>query len=92
MRAEPLGVRGAFGFGLKEIGQALLAAGQIETSWGGGVAAGLEAMSAAFWCEAQAAQRGTTLSAFPQLQEIEAYNEIDCKVMAEVHWFLRERC
>ena len=42
--------------------------------------------------EQQAAAQGGVLADSPGFKEIEDYNEIDCKVMAEVHRFLRERC
>jgi hypothetical protein len=44
-RVEPLVVRGAFGFGLKDVAQALRTHGLIETAWEGSALDGLGAMA-----------------------------------------------
>lgn len=88
-RAEPISVTGAFGFGLKPIAKAMHAAGLIATSWADGPADGLGAMVGAWWCDAEARRLGVRMGEVPLMAEIAAYNEVDCRVMAEVLGWLR---
>lgn len=90
-RAEPVTVRGAFGFGLKPIAKAMDAAGLVATKWDDGPTDGLGAMVGAWWCEAEAAKRGVSLEELDLFRQIKAYNEVDCRVMAELLHFLRTR-
>ena len=91
VRAEPVVVRGAHGFGLKEITNALSDLCHIDISWDTGPADGRGAMVGAWWCQHQldiaAAQR---LPDLPLMREIEAYNEVDCKAMMAIISHLRE--
>ncbi len=91
VKAQPVTVRGAFGFGLKPIAKAMHATGLIATKWGDGPTDGLGAMIGAWWCDAEAAKRGVELRELDLFQQVEAYNEVDCRVMAEVLHFLRSR-
>jgi len=91
VKEQPVTVRGAFGFGLKAIAKAMHTHGLTETVWGDGPADGLGAMVGAWWCNRQAAQRGVPMAEFDLMREIELYNEVDCKVMAETLAYLR-RC
>ena len=91
IRAEPVTIRGAFGFGLKSIAKAMNAAGLIATKWDDGPTDGLGAMIGAWWCDAEAANRGVSLEELELYRQIKAYNEVDCRVMAEVLHFLRTR-
>ena len=90
------------GFGLKAIGKALKSQGLIETGWEDGPTDGLGAMTGAWWCYRKAAARGASVFdvSTPEregcpcrepMREIRDYNEVDCKVMAEVIGYLR-RC
>lgn len=88
-RAGPLTVRGAFDFGLKSIAKAMHGLGLIETSWGDGPTDGLGAMVGAWWCDGEAARRGGTLLEIDLMRQIAAYNEVDCRTMAEVLRWLR---
>jgi hypothetical protein len=90
MRAEPVVVRGAMGFGLKAIARALHDLGFIETRWGDGPADGLGAMVGAWWAQARAAELGTPLSEDALMLEIAQYNEVDCRVMMETVRYLRQ--
>lgn len=83
-RAEPVGVTGAFGYGLKAIAKAMHAAGLIKTVWGDGSVDGLGAMIAGWWCDHEARARGGRMADLDLMQEVEAYNEVDCRVMAEI--------
>lgn len=91
-RAAPLGVTGAFGFGLKAIARGMHAQGHIETVWGDGPADGMGAMMGAWWCDAEAARTGGTMRTLPLMDDIGRYNEVDCRTMAEIlAWLRRER-
>jgi hypothetical protein len=89
VRAEPVTVRGAFNFGLKAIAKAMHAAGLIATSWSDGPADGLGAMIGAWWCDGEAARLGGSMREQELMAEIGRYNEVDCRVMAEVLGWLR---
>ena len=89
MRAVPVTVRGAFDFKLKSLAKAMHAAGLIETTWGDGPVDGLGAMVGAWWCDAEAARTGASMREFELMREIERYNEVDCRAMAEIVAWLR---
>jgi len=90
VRAEPVVARGAFGFGLKDIAQAMHKHGLIEISWDAGPADGLGAMVGAWWCADEATKLDVPLEQIPLMQEIVEYNEVDCKVIMEIVRYLRE--
>ena len=85
----PITVRGAFDFKLKSLARAMHNAGLIETTWGDGPVDGLGAMVGAWWCDGEAARTGGSMRDFELMQEIERYNEVDCRVMAEIVGWLR---
>lgn len=89
IREEPVVVRGALGFGLKAIAKSMHAHGLIETNWGDGPTDGLGAMVGAWTAAREAAATGRKLSEMPLVKEIEAYNEVDCRVMMEIVRYLR---
>jgi hypothetical protein len=89
VRAEPVTVRGAFGFGLKAIARAMHAAGLIKTTWGDGPTDGMGAMVGAWWSDAEAARLGVSMDTLPLVADIGRYNEVDCLAMAEVILWLR---
>lgn len=91
IRKQPVTVRGAFGFGLKSVAKALHSHGLIETLWGDGPTDGLGAMVGAWWCNSEAERLGKSMSELELMKEIESYNEVDCKVMAEVLGYLRNQ-
>ena len=88
-RAQPIVVKGAFSFGLKSIARAMRAHGLIETAWGEGLADGAGAMAGAWAAAADSRARGRPLTESPVMQEIGRYNEVDCRVMAEILDYLR---
>jgi hypothetical protein len=88
-RAEPIVVKGAFSFGLKAIARAMRAHGLIQTQWSEGLADGAGAMAGAWAAAADSRARGRILSESPVMQEIARYNEVDCRVMAEILDYLR---
>ena len=89
VQAEPVVIRGSMGFGLKSVARALHALGHIATDWGEGLADGTGAMAGAWLAGAEARRTGGTLTNVALMREIDRYNEIDCRVMAEVLEYLR---
>jgi hypothetical protein len=88
-RAQPVVVKGAFSFGLKSIARAMRAHGLIETHWDEGLADGAGAMAGAWSAAADSRARGRSLTESPVMLEIARYNEVDCRVMAEILDYLR---
>ena len=89
MREEPVVVRGALGFGLKNVANAMYSQGLIETNWADSLVDGLGAMVGAWHCDEEARMRGVPMTSLPLMHEIARYNEIDCKVMMEIVRYLR---
>ena len=83
MKKEPVIVRGPMGFGLKTVARSLRRHGLIETGWTDGVTDGLGAIVAAWWCADVATMQGGLLADFDLMEEVSAYNEVDCRVMME---------
>ena len=91
IKKEPVVVRGAHGFGLKAITNALCEAGLVETRWRAGPTDGLGAMVGAWWCQNEVAQgRANRLVDLDLMKEIRDYNEVDCKAMMEIVRYLRD--
>ncbi|HEV8671829.1 MAG TPA: hypothetical protein VGS01_13970 [Candidatus Limnocylindria bacterium] len=89
VQAEPLVVRGAFSFSLKPIARSLHALGHIQTLWGDGLADGAGAMAGAWNAAVEAKRKGVALGETEVMGEIARYNEVDCRVMAELLDYLR---
>jgi hypothetical protein len=89
VRAQPIVVKGAFSFGLKPIARAMHTHGLIQTHWGEGLADGAGAMAGAWSAAADSRARGRPLNESPVIHEIARYNEVDCRVMAEILDYLR---
>ena len=89
VREEPVVVRGAHGFGLKAVANAMYDLGLTETRWDDGLGDGLGAMVGAWWCEREAAREGGRLIDRELMQNIRSYNKVDCKVMMELVRYLR---
>lgn len=90
MRAEPVVVRGALNFGLKSVARAMRRHGLIETDWDdNNPVDGLGAMVGAWRCNAEARKLGLSMSKLPLMNDIAAYNEVDCKAMMEIVRYLR---
>jgi hypothetical protein len=89
-KAEPLGVRGAFGYGLKAITKAMNSHGLIPTSWGDGPTDGLGAMVGAWSSDREARRLAVPLGDVPLMKEIEDYNRVDVEAMRDVLGWLRK--
>ncbi len=90
MRIEPVVVKGALGFGLKAVANAMHSQGFIDTNWADSPVDGLGAMVGAWRCDEEARRQGVPMSGLPLMEEIASYNEVDCKVMMEIISYLRE--
>lgn len=66
------------------------AAGLVETLWGEGPAGGMGAMIGAWWRDVEAERLSCRLIDVELMQDIRAYNEIDCRAMMEIVRHLRE--
>ena len=92
IKAEPVVVRGAHGFGLKAVTGALSRLGLVDVSWDEGPADGLGAMVGAWWCQQQIEDgRVERLSDVGLMRQIRAYNETDCEAIMRIVAYLRER-
>lgn len=89
VRAEPVVVRGAHGFGLKAVANAMFRSELITTQWSEGLADGAGVMAGAWYAAREAALRGIAITEVPLMRDVERYNEIDCRVMAQVLDHLR---
>ena len=89
VQSEPVVVRGAFSSSLKSIARAMRANGLIATDWGAGVADGAGAMAGAWNAALEAKRRGVMLGDTDAMREVASYNEVDCRVMAEILDHLR---
>jgi len=89
VKAEPVVVRGSRKFGLKSVARAMHEHGLVATGWGDGLADGTGAMVGAWTADGIARRTATTLANVPLMAEVSRYNEIDCRVMAEVLDHLR---
>ena len=89
VREEPVLVRGAHAFGLKAVTKALNNLGLIDIRWPDGTTDGLGAMAGAWWCDTQAQIEGKHLPDYELMDDIQAYNEIDCLAMFEILSYLR---
>lgn len=89
VKAEPIVVRGALGFGLKAIAKSMYAHGLIKTNWSDGPTDGLGAMVGAWRAAAEAEAEGLPLDRSPLIRDIASYNEVDVRVMWEIVQYLR---
>ena len=89
---EPIVVKGALNFSLKSIAKALYKNNLIESSWDSSnpCSNGLTAMILANEIYEKVYKKTIdNISYDPVMKEIIKYNEIDCKVMWEIHNLLR---
>lgn len=90
VRAEPVTVRGAFGFGLKEVVRAMHRQGLIRDPWSEGAALdGLAASMGGLSCAMEATRAGRPMADLPLMRQITAYNEADCRAVMDVLQYLR---
>ena len=90
--AEPIVIRGCKSFGLKEISKTLHRHGLIKTIWDkeNPCSDGPMAMVMAHRASDEAKRRSISMQDLPLLKQIKEYNEVDCKVMADILHYLRQ--
>lgn len=81
-KSEPIVIKDAFDFSIKSIGSALFKHNKIKTHWDTNITNGLNAMM-------DAIKYYKTKDELI-IQDIEKYNEIDCKIMWEITDYLRK--
>ena len=90
IKAQPVVVRGAHGFGLKAMSKAMHKAGLVTTQWTDGPTDGLGAMVAAWTCQQEVPDgHAARLEDLDLMQEVRAYNKTDCQAMHDVLRHLR---
>lgn len=82
VRAEPVAVRGAFGFGLKPVAKSMATAGLVDVAWKDGPTDGLGATIAAFRADEEAKRAGISMRETDLMKGVSSYNEIDCFSLA----------
>jgi hypothetical protein len=89
--AEPIVIHGCLTFGLKEVAKAFHQHGLIETLWDttNSCQNGASAMVIAYQANHEAKRRQISMTELPVISEMVQYNEVDCKVMAEIMAYLR---
>lgn len=86
---EPIVIKGAMKYKLKEIGNAMFNHGLIKTKWSDeGITNGFEAMIEA--CNYYKSKNKNESKNHNLMNEIIKYNEIDCKVLYEIVEYLRD--
>jgi hypothetical protein len=90
-RYQPITIKGALNFGLKEIGKAMYTHGMIKSTWANNDINGLAAMLRIFKYNSEAIRLNTTLNYFKEVNDIVEYNMMDCQVLAEIIFFLQNK-
>ena len=86
-KSNPIGIRGVFNYGLKNVAKKMYEYGMIHVNWVDGDQNGLSAMIAATHCH-NSQNQTSKLSQMSGLQVILDYNEVDCRVMWEIQKYL----
>lgn len=92
-KAEPIAIRGAFNYGIKEIGRAMYRHGMITEFYdeSSDVSNGLDAMIAAYHADKDARANGELLENNEIIrQSIRPYNEMDCKLVWQILTYIRK--
>jgi hypothetical protein len=91
-KSEPIVVKGAFKFGLKEISNAMYNNGMINTIWNKNnkCSNGNDAMMYAFNAYIESENNNSNINDNNNMKDIIEYNEIDCKVICEIVNYLRD--
>lgn len=89
---EPIGVKGCLNYGLKNIAKTFHQHGFIETIWDDTSATsnGADVAVEAYRADEECKKTGTLFSDHPLAEDIVRYNEVDCKVLQEILYYLRE--
>jgi len=89
---EPIAIKGAFGYGLKEIATAMYDLGMIQSKWNerSKCVDGTSAMLLGIKCEQEANTKRITIPNTTIIQDVANYNNIDCRVVYEIIKYLRD--
>lgn len=86
-----IGVKGALNFSLKTLVKTFHTHGYIETSYDeSSIGDGADAAIGAFRADLECKKNGTSFQSHELTKEILKYNEIDCRVMMEILYYLRK--
>lgn len=88
---EPIAVKGCLNYSLKTIAKAFYKYKFIPTVWdtGSSCADGADAALGAYQVDKECKRLGTSFVEAPLTREIVKYNEVDCKVLQEMLYYLR---
>lgn len=91
VKAEPVVIRGALNFGLKEMAKAMHKHGLIKNYYEqhSVCSNGLSAMIAAWNCHLEAKKLKVSMQMLPLMKSVKSYNEMDCKLVWEIVHYLR---
>lgn len=87
---EPLTIKGAYDFKLKNIAKAFKKWGFIDTEWPNSYVDGIGSSVAAWKCDDWSRKTSKPLKDYQIIKEVEEYNEVDCKAIYEIVHFLRK--
>lgn len=89
---EPIGVKGALNYSLKTIAKTFYNHGYIQTIWDNNLSCvdGADAAVGAFRANLECLQKGISFQKHDLTQDIIKYNEVDCKTLQEILFYLRE--
>ena len=90
-RSEPIGIKGCLNYGLKTVAKTFHKHGYIKTIWdsGSNCLDGADAAVGAYKIEKKTKILNIPFSSDPLSKEIVKYNEVDCKVLYEIIYYLR---
>jgi len=84
-KREPITLKNAWAFGLKNIAKVLYEQGEIKTTWSIEDASdGQDAMIRVIKCNEKALNKNIPLKRFEEMHQIITYNYVDCQVLYEI--------
>jgi len=87
---EPIGIKGALNYSLKTISKIFYQHGYIKTIWeGGDVENGADAAVGAYKANLESQKNNFSFQKHDLTKEIIKYNEVDCHVLQEILYYLR---
>jgi len=89
---EPIGIKGCLSYDLKTVAKNFYKHGFIKTTWddSGNCSDGADAAVGAFRANLECKKENISFSEHSLAQEIIKYNEVDCRVLMEILYYLRE--
>lgn len=89
---EPIGVKGALNYSLKTIAKTFYEHGYIQTIWDNNLscADGADAAVGAYRANLECLKKNISFKDHDLTQDIIKYNEVDCRTLQEILYYLRE--